>query len=83
MATQQEISYVANALVAFAHKWISTLPGYEQAFIPMDKVPAACGATAQEAVDALDQYRAAHPPPAPQPAPVAAAAALRRHRRRR
>ncbi len=82
MATQQELSYVANALVAFAHKWISTLPGYEQAFIPMDKVPAAAGATAQVAVDALDQYRAIHPP-VTQSAPALTAATLRRHRRRR
>ncbi len=64
MASQNEYSYVANALVAFAHKWIAQLPPFEQRFIPLDKVPAAAGATAKEAVDALDQYRAAHNPPA-------------------
>ncbi len=60
MASQNEYSYVANALVAFAHKWIAQLPPFEQRFIPLDKVPAAAGATAKAAVDALDQYRAAH-----------------------
>jgi hypothetical protein len=75
MATQQEYSYVANALVAFAHKWISALPSFEQSFIPMDKVPVAAGATAKEAVDALDQYRAAHPKPV--------TASVKFHKRRR
>ncbi len=83
MASQQEYSFVANALVAFAHKWIAALPAFEQSFIPMDKVPAAAGATAKEAVDALDQYRTAHPPPVTQPALAPAAATLRRHRRRK
>ncbi len=83
MATQQEYSYVANALVAFAHKWIATLPAFEQSFIPMDKVPAAAGATAKEAVDALDQYRATHLLPIPQPAPAPTATPLRAYRRRK
>ncbi len=69
MATQQEYSFVANALVALIHGGIEKLPGWEQGFIPMDKIPAAAGEAAKCAVDALDQYRAAHPP-APAPAPV-------------
>lgn len=80
MATQQEYSYVANALVAFAHKWISTLPPWQQGFIPMDKVPAAAGATAKEAVDALDEYRTAHQP---QPASAPVSAPLKANTRRR
>lgn len=64
MASQQEYSYVANHLVAFAHQWIRQLQPWQQGFIPMDKIPAAAGATAKEAVDALDEFRANHPPPA-------------------
>ncbi len=62
MATQQEYSFVANALVALIHHSIEQLPGWEQGMIPQDKIPAAAGAAAKTAVDALDQYRAAHPP---------------------
>lgn len=60
-ATQQEYSFVANALVALIHQNIAKLPGWEQGFIPMDKVPEAAGAAAKCAVDALIQYRNAHP----------------------
>jgi hypothetical protein len=57
---------LANALVGYAHHWIAALPGYVQAFIPMDKIPAAAGALSKFCVDTIDAYNAAHkePPPA-------------------
>ncbi len=82
MASQQEYSFVTNALVALIHQSIALLPGWEQGFIPMDKIPEAAGQAAKTAVDALDQYRAAHPP-IPQPAPAPAATPLRAYRRRK
>ncbi len=58
MATQAEYSAVANALLALMHNEEQKLPGWEQAFIPNEKLPAAAGAAAKVAVDALDEYRA-------------------------
>ncbi len=58
VASQAEYSAVANALVRFFTEEIHKLPGWEQNFIPMDKIPMAAGATAKAAVDALDAYRA-------------------------
>ncbi len=57
MATQQEYTAVANALVRFFVSEEQKLPGWEQAFIPQDKIPTAAGACAKVAVDALDSYR--------------------------
>jgi len=57
MATQADYTAVANALVKFFTNEIHTLPGWEQNYIPIAKVPAAAGATAKVAVDALDAYR--------------------------
>jgi hypothetical protein len=58
MATPADYTAVANALARFFTDEIHQLPGWEQGFIPMDKVPAAAGATAKVAVDALDAFRA-------------------------
>ncbi len=57
MATQAEYTAVANDLVKFFTDEIHTLPGWEQSFIPMDKVPAAAGAVAKRAVDTIDAFR--------------------------
>ncbi len=57
MATQAEYSAVANALVRFFIQEENKLPEWERNFIPQDKIPAAAGACAKVAVDALDQYR--------------------------
>lgn len=62
MANQGDYSVVANALVSLIHQSIAKLPAWEQGFIPMDKIPAAAGAAAKVAVDALDHYRASNPP---------------------
>jgi hypothetical protein len=58
VALPGDYTAVANALVTFFTDEIHTLPEFDQGFIPMDKVPAAAGATAKVAVDALDAYRA-------------------------
>ena len=58
VATPSDYTAVANALVKFFTDEVHTLPGWEQGFIPMEKIPAAAGATAKVAVDALDSYRA-------------------------
>ena len=76
MATQMEYTFVANTLVALAHQYIVQLPSWEAGLIPQDKIPAAAGAAAKAAVDALDQYRAAHPP-----APAAGTVLKRRRRK--
>ncbi len=57
-ATQQDYTAVANALVRFITDEIHKLPGWEQSFIPMDKIPMAAGAMSKVAVDALDAERA-------------------------
>ncbi len=57
MATQDDYSAVANALVLLIHNSIAKLPPWEQSFIPQDKIPAAAGAAAKVAVDALDKHR--------------------------
>lgn len=49
---------VANALVAFFMQEEQQLPGWERAFIPQDKIPAAAGACAKVAVDAYEAYMA-------------------------
>lgn len=61
MANQAEYSAVANALVKFFTDEVHTLPGWEQQWIPMDRIPEAAGATAKVAVDALDAFRATEP----------------------
>ncbi len=61
MASSGDYTAVANALVVLIHQSIAKLPPWEQSFIPQGKIPAAAGAAAKVAVDALDQYRAAHP----------------------
>ncbi len=58
MATPAEYTAVANALVKLMLFEEHKLPPWEQAFIPQDKIPAAAGACAKVAVDALDDYRA-------------------------
>ena len=58
MATQAEYTAVANALLKLMQTEEQQLPGWEQAFIPQDKLPAAAGTAAKVAVDALDAYRA-------------------------
>ena len=60
MATPAAYTAVANVLVKFFTEEIHTLPQFEQGFIPMDKVPAAAGATAKVAVDAYEAYLAQH-----------------------
>jgi hypothetical protein len=56
MAIPAVYTAVANVLVKFFTDEIHTLPEFEQGFIPMDKVPAAAGATAKVAVDAYEAY---------------------------
>ncbi len=63
MADQQKTSYLANALVGYAHKWIATLPSFYQNFIPMDKIPAGSGALAKFCLDTIEAYDATHAPP--------------------
>ncbi len=58
MATPDDYTAVANALVVLIHNSIAKLPPWEQSFIPQDKIPAAAGAAAKVAVDALDKHRA-------------------------
>jgi hypothetical protein len=58
MATQADYTAVANALLKFMLMEEQQLPGWERAFIPQAKIPAAAGACAKVAVDALDAYRA-------------------------
>jgi hypothetical protein len=58
MAAPAAYTAVANDLVKFFTDEIHTLPEFEQGFIPMDKVPAAAGATAKRAVDAYEAYLA-------------------------
>lgn len=58
MATQADYTAVANDLVKFFTDEIHTLPGWEQHFIPLDKIPMAAGAVAKRAVDTLDAFRA-------------------------
>ncbi len=60
MASSGDYTAVANALVVLIHQSIAKLPPWEQGFIPQDKIPAAAGAAAKVAVDALDAYRV-HP----------------------
>ena len=61
--TQQEYSFIANDLVAYAHHMIANLPPFMQQFIPMDKIPAAAGAVSKKIIDDLDAFRAAHAQP--------------------
>jgi hypothetical protein len=61
MATQEEYTVVANALVALITNKIQLLPSWEQGFVPVDKIPMAAGAAAKVAVDTLDTYRAKEP----------------------
>jgi hypothetical protein len=83
VSTQQRYSFLANALVGYAHQWIATLPGFEQSFIPMEKIPAAAGALSKFCVDTIDQYDAKNPPvPAPTP-PAPASTPLKRGRPRK
>lgn len=62
MATQQEYSAVANALVKEINDFIATLPEFEQSIIrshlPPEKINAGAGAGAKTAVDTLDAFRA-------------------------
>lgn len=58
MATQGDYTAVANALLTLMRAEEEKLPGWEQSFIPQDKLPEAAGTAAQVAVDALDAYRA-------------------------
>ncbi len=58
MATPADYTAVANALLALMRNEEQKLPGWEQAFIPNEKLPSAAGAAAKVAVDALDAYRA-------------------------
>jgi hypothetical protein len=58
MAIPGAYTAVANALVKLFTDEIHKLPGFEQGFIPMDKVPEAAGATAKVAVDAYEAYLA-------------------------
>lgn len=58
MATQQDYTDVANALLKFFMQEEQQLPDWERSFIPQDKIPAAAGACAKVAVDALDASRA-------------------------
>lgn len=62
-ATQGDYTAVANALVKLILAEEQQLPGWEQAWIPQDKIPAAAGAAAKVAVDALDAYRATRSKP--------------------
>lgn len=57
MATQGDYTAVANALLELMKSSEAQLPGWERSFIPQDKLPAAAGAAAKVAVDALDKYR--------------------------
>lgn len=58
MATPAEYTAVANDLVKLFTDEVHLLPGFEQSFIPMDKIPEAAGTVAKRAVDTLDAYRA-------------------------
>lgn len=58
MATQDDYTAVANALLTLMKSEEEKLPGWEQAFIPQDKLPEAAGSAAKVAVDALDAHRA-------------------------
>ena len=58
MAIPAAYTAVANALVKLFTDEIHKLPGFEQGFIPMDKVPEAAGVTAKVAVDAYEAYLA-------------------------
>lgn len=62
MATQQEYTVVANALIKELNNFISTLPGFEQGmvrnYLTTDKINAGAGAAAKTAVDSLDAFRA-------------------------
>jgi hypothetical protein len=62
MADKAAYTFVANGLVKFFTDEIHTLSGFQQGFIPMDKVPAAAGATAKHAVDLYEQYLAQKEP---------------------
>ena len=59
MATQDDYTAVANAVLKLMIAEEQQLPGWEKAFIPQDKLPMAAGAVAKVAVDALDAHRAA------------------------
>lgn len=61
MATQQDYTAVANALVKFFNDELQLIPGWERSYIPVEKIPEAAGATAKVAVDALDAFRAKEP----------------------
>lgn len=61
-APQAKYTAVANALLAFFLQEEQQLPGWEQNFIPQDKIPAAAGACAKVAVDAADAYDKANQP---------------------
>jgi hypothetical protein len=58
MATQADYTAVANALLQFMLTEEQQLPGWERAFIPQAKIPAAAGACAKVAVDAYEAYLA-------------------------
>ncbi len=57
MASPEDYTAVANALVKFFFQEENKLPEWERNFIPQDKIPAAAGACAKVAVDALDAHR--------------------------
>lgn len=62
MATLQEYTVVANALVKEINNAIATLPGFEQTmvrnYLTADKINIGAGAGAKTAVDTLDAFRA-------------------------
>lgn len=62
MATQQEYTVVANALVKEVNDFIGTLPEWQQSmvrgYLTPDRINAGAGAGAKTAVDTLDAFRA-------------------------
>jgi hypothetical protein len=62
VATQQEYTAVANALVHLINVKIAGLPPFEQGlvrnYLDANKIAAGAGAGAQVAVDTLDAFRA-------------------------
>jgi hypothetical protein len=66
MASQAELTAVANALVKECNAAIGQLQGWEsmmvKQYLTPDKIAAGAGAAAKTAIDALDAVRAAEKP---------------------
>jgi hypothetical protein len=64
MATQEEYTAVANALVHLINEKIATLPPFEgglvRNYLDARRIATGAGAGAQVAVDTLDAFRAIH-----------------------